>query len=455
MEGRGRQNIKPPEGKMPRTLILDNIITKRRRIAELAKEDRNRAFLSLAHNIDIDWLCEAYRLTRKGGATGIDGQTAADYAENLAGNLQSLLDRAKSGVYRAPPVRRTYIAKADGSQRPLGIPTFEDKILQRAVVMVLESVYEQDFYDCSYGFRPRRSAHQALEAVREQAMKMSGGWIVEVDIRKFFDTLDKACLREILRQRVRDGVILRLIDKWLHAGVLENGGITHPEAGTPQGGVISPLLANIYLHTVLDEWFAKDVLPRLKGHAWLVRYADDFVMGFACEDDARRVMDVLPKRFERYGLAIHPDKTKLIDFRSPRLRSGTDDDDPDSFDLLGFTHYWAKSQKGWWVIKRKTAMDRFTRALKRTADWLRTNRHKPIRKQHVRLSAALRGHFAYYGITSNAPALSRFRYEVIHVWRKWLCRRSQRAHLRWEAFEAVLQRFPLPPVRVVHSVMAS
>jgi group II intron reverse transcriptase/maturase len=234
------------------------------------------AFTSLAHHIDLGWLVRAYQNTRRDGAAGVDGQTAQDYEVDLLGNLRSLLERAKSGTYRAPPVRRVRIPKGTGQEtRPLGIPAYEDKVLQRAVVQVLEPLYEQDFLDCSYGFRPGRSAHQALEALRQQAQAMGGCWIVEVDIRKFFDTLDFRHLRDFLQLRVRDGVLLRLIGKWLHAGVFEDGSVTFPEAGTPQGGVISPLLANVYLHYVLDVWFERDVKPRLRGHAFLIRYADD------------------------------------------------------------------------------------------------------------------------------------------------------------------------------------
>jgi group II intron reverse transcriptase/maturase len=303
---------------MKETSSSESISTKLERIATLAKEGPQMAFTTLAHYIDLEWLAEAYRRTRKGGATGVDGQTAREYAENLEGNLQSLLDRAKSGTYRAPPVKRIHIPKADGAQtRPIGIPTFEDKVLQRAVAMVLEAVYEQDFLDCSYGFRPGRSAHQALEVLQNEAVRMGGGWILEVDIRKFFDTLEHSHLREILGRRVRDGVIMRLIGKWLKAGVMENGAVTHPGVGTPQGGVISPLLANVYLHEVLDAWFEREVGPRLKGRGLLLRYADDAVMLFSCEVDARRVMDVLPKRFGKYGLTLHPEKTRLVEFRRP------------------------------------------------------------------------------------------------------------------------------------------
>src|SRR4051812_23784373 len=244
--------MRPSEGQMPGTPSPDPISTRRRRIAELARQSPQAALTTLAHHIDIEWMHEAYRRTRKDGATGVDGQTAAGYAADLEGNLRSLLDRAKSGRYQAPPVRRVHIPKGDGSKtRPIGIPTFEDKVLQRAVVMVLEAVYEQDFLDCSYGFRPRRSAHDALATLREGLTKMQGGWIVDVDIKGFFDTLDHRHLNDMLDLRVRDGVIRRVINKWLHAGVQESGALSYPELGTPQGGVVSPLLANVYLHEVL------------------------------------------------------------------------------------------------------------------------------------------------------------------------------------------------------------
>src|SRR5215472_3182491 len=268
------------------------------------------------------------------------------------------------------------------------VPTFEDKVLQRAVTMVLEAVYEQNFLDCSYGFRPGRSAHHALRVVQGQTVKMAGKWILEVDIQNFFGTLDHSHLRDIVRKRVRDGVLLRLIGKWLHAGVMEDGTIEYPEAGTPQGGCVSPILANIYLHEVLDEWFARQVVPRLVGRAILVRFADDLVIIFEHERDARRVFEVLPKRLAKYGLTLHPEKTRLIDFRRPDRRAsaspynnGDVRSRPGTFDLLGFTHYWAMSRKGFWVVKQKTAVDRFRRALKRIAEWCRQYRHKPVGEQ--------------------------------------------------------------------------
>jgi RNA-directed DNA polymerase len=323
---------------------LETVSTRLQRIAQLAREDPKRAFLSLAHHIDLDFLRAAYRRTRKDGAPGVDGQTAADYEENLEENLQDLLDRFKSGHYQAPPVRRAYVPKGSdpSKKRPIGIPTFEDKILQRAVAMVLEAVYEQDFLDCSYAFRPERSAHQAIRKLWQGLMSMEGGWVLEADIQSFYDDLDRSQLRNFLDQRVRDGVIRRALDKWLKAGVMEGRTLSHPTTGTPQGGVISPLLSNIYLHEVLDTWFEAVVKPRLQGEAFLIRFADDFVLVFQLESDARRVLEVLPKRFAQYGLSLHPDKTRLVRFEQPGGKASlgkTQPHEPKSFDFLGFTHF--------------------------------------------------------------------------------------------------------------------
>jgi RNA-directed DNA polymerase len=437
------------EGTCPRS-----ISTKLERIAKLAKQSPQMAFTSLAHHIDIDWLKEAHRRTRKSGAPGVDGQTAAAYAEDLQANLQSLLDRAKSGRYRAPAVRRVHIPKGNGETRPLGIPTYEDKVLQKAVHMALEAVYEQDFLDCSYGFRRGRSQHQALQALWKQAMAMGGCWLLEVDLRKFFDTVDHRHLREILRQRVRDGVLVRLIGKWLNAGVLEEEQLSYPDTGTPQGGVLSPLLANILLHEVLDVWFEETVKPRLRGRAFLIRYADDFVIGFQLEQDARRVMDVLPKRFGKYGLSIHPDKTRLVDFRRPPKNPPIGSADrgwrPGTFDLLGFTHFWSKSRRGSWVIKLKTSRKRLTRCIRAISAWCRAHRHLKVRHQHRELRAKLRGHYQYYGVTGNWRSLNGFFQAVRRAWQKWLRRRAQRRTMNWDRFAKLLRHYPLPQPWIAH-----
>jgi RNA-directed DNA polymerase len=441
---------------MPGTPRPDSVSTKRRRIAELARNCPDMAFTTLAHHIDIGWLLEAYRQTRKDGAVGVDGQTAADYEANLMDNLQNLLDRAKSGTYVAPPVRRVHIPKAGSPNetRPLGIPTFEDKILQRAVLMVLEPVYEADFLDASHGFRPERGAHTAIGSLWQQATKLGGDWIVDVDLRKFFDTIDHGHLREFLKRRVRDGVILRLIGKWLNAGVLEDGVHTTPEQGTPQGGVISPLLANIVLHYVLDEWFEREVRPRLTGQAFLIRYADDFVIGVAREDDARRILDVLPKRMSKYGLTVHPEKTHLVRF-APCEAGETDTEgrkhsEPRTFDFLGFTHYWSRSRQGFWVIKRKTAKGRLRRALQSLWDWCHGNMHQPIQDQYRKLRQKVTGHYAHYGVTGNGNRLSAYLRGVRRAWKYWLARRDRDRSMTWTEYQRLERRYPLPPVRIVH-----
>lgn len=445
---------------MTETASSKDVSTRLQRIAELARRAPGKAFTGLSNYIDLDLLKEAFRRTRKDGAVGVDGQTAEEYEKNLEENLRSLLDRFKAGTYHAPPVRRVYIPKGDGTKtRPIGIPTFEDKVLQRGVTMVLEAVYEQGFSDCSFGFRPKRSAHGALEALREGLRKMTGGWVVEVDIQSFFDTLDHGHLRSFLNQRVRDGVVRKAIDKWMKAGVFEEGSISHSDEGTPQGGVISPLLANIYLHEVLDVWFENVVRPRMKGRAFLVRYADDFVLGFELESDARRVMDVLPKRFGKYGLRLHPEKTRMIPFRRPRYPSESkgsgEGPRPGTFDLLGFTHYWHVTRRGYWVIERKTAKGRLGRGLKRVWQWCREHRHDPVPAQHRMLVLKLRGHFNYYGLTGNLRSLRKFRSGLRRTWRRWLNSRSHRAWMGWDEYRRLLKQFPLPEAAVVRSIYGS
>jgi group II intron reverse transcriptase/maturase len=321
--------------------------------------------------------------------------------------------------------------------------------------MLMEPIYEQDFLDCSYGFRPRRSAHQALDTFWNQLMDIGGGYVLEVDIRKFFDNLDHGHLRKFLQLRVRDGVLLRLIGKWLNAGVMEDGSVSYPDSGSPQGGVVSPLASNVFLHYVLDMWFEEEVKPRLQHRAFLIRFADDFVIGFRDLRDAQRVMEVVPKRFGKYGLTVHPTKTKLVPFQRPSLVVKNRDDTrdrPGTFDLLGFTHYWDRSRRGHWVVKKKTATDRFSRAVRSIDSWCRENRHLPLREQQQKLNQKLRGHYAYYGVTGNSASLTRFLHEVERRWRKWLLRRNRERVLSWQLFRRLLQRFPLAKVSTVRSV---
>jgi RNA-directed DNA polymerase len=401
-------------------------------------------------------MLEAYRLTRKDGAPGIDGVTAADYEVHLEANLLDLLVRIKSGRYRAPPVRRAYIPKADGSQRMLGIPTFEDKVAQRAVTMVLEEIYEQDFLPCSYGFRPGRSAHQALRTLQNVLWAKRLYWVVDLDIRKYFDSIPHSHLRAFLDQRVTDGVIRRMIDKWLKAGAVEDGLLRRTTEGSPQGGVISPCLSNVFLHHVLDEWFEIEVRPRLAGDCTLVRYADDALMAFDNIVDAKRVLSVLGKRLARYGLTLHPDKTRIVDFRPQRTGGARHPEtDGTTFDFLGLTHVWGRSRNGRNMVRQVTAKSRFARAVAAVSDWCRNNRHRSIRDQHRRLSAMMRGHFAYYGVGGNSRRLRWFANQVVRVWRKWLSRRDRQGVVLWARFNDLLARHPLPSARIFHGYAAA
>lgn len=443
---------------MTDTQRSEYVSTVQQRIAELARERPNECFTALNHYLTVDWLKAAFERVKPDGAPGVDGQSWSEYWQNLDENLRSLLDRVKSGSYFAPPVKRVHIPKGDGKEtRGIGMPTMEDKVVQRAIAMLLEPIFEQDFKEFSHGFRPKRSAHQALARIWSQCTNRGIKWIVEVDIRKYFDTLKKVWLRKFLDRRVRDGVIRRLIDKWLKAGVWEKGQVSYPEDGTPQGGVISPLLSNIYLHEVLDCWFVEEVLPRMKGYAFLVRYADDFILGFQNKEDAEKVYRVLFKRFDKYGLSLHPEKTQVVPFGRPEATTDgqTKGSKPGTFDYLGFTHYWGKSRNGRGVIRRKTMRKRFTRGLKAMGQWCQENMHEPMMEQVAALGRKLKGHFGYYGITGNYPALKRFRWEVIQVWRKWLARRGDPKGMSWERMHKLLAFFYIPEARVVHSVYAA
>jgi RNA-directed DNA polymerase len=435
-----------------------NVLTRQWRIAEIAKQNPDKSLNSIHHHLDLDWLRVAYERLQKDKAPGYDGETVQEYGKDLDSRLTDLLARAKRGSYYAPPVKRVHIPKGNGKEtRPIGIPTTEDKVLQRAVAMLLEPIYEEEFLDFSYGFRPGRSAHQALDRIWKQVMNEPIQWIVEVDIRKFFDTLDHSRLGEVLRQRVTDGVITKLIDKWLKAGVLEQKQLSYPERGTPQGGIISPIISNIFLHEVLDKWFEQTVKPRLHGRAFLVRFADDFVMGFQKKDDAERVYQVLPRRFEKYGLKINLEKTRVVRFTRPGNRKHQGKAKAETFDFLGFTNYWGRSRQGQWFLMHKTASNRQRRSLQAIKLWCRENRHQPLDQQHRQLCRKLRGHYAYYGITGNSRSITSVRHKVLHIWYKWLNRRSRGGHpMTWEEF-ITLVNGPLfvPQARIVHSRRAA
>lgn len=430
---------------MVETQSSNNMSTSLFRLATLGRQYPQRCFTNLNQYLTKDLLRVAFHQTRKDGAVGIDGQTAADYALALEGNLKSLLARAKDGSYFAPPVRRGYVPKGK-SLRPIGIPTFEDKVLQRAIVMILERLYEPIFHPHSFGYRPGRSAHQALDTLREALGKAGGGYVIELDITSFFDAMDKSRLREFLQQRIGDGVILRLINKWLKAGVLEGKQLHYPETGSVQGGVISPILANVYLHHVLDQWFEEQVAPRLHNQATLIRFADDGVIVLRNPKDLARVMEVLPKRFTRFGLTLHPEKTCQTVFKPGKKNR---------IDFLGFTHYWKRGRRQRWGICRKTMKSRFARSVKQIKEWSRRYRHLPIPEQYQQLIRKVRGHYAYYGIRGNYDALKRFRTEVLRIWVKWLHRRSQRHRWTTERLKRFYEWYSLPIAKIKTTQPAS
>ena len=451
-EGSGRVAEAPSETRVgPEP--MESVSTRRRRIEMVAQRHPNEPLTALNQHMDLNWMHEAYRRVRKDAAPGVDGQTVAEYGENLTENLRDLLARAKSGRYRAPPVKRAYVPKNEKEDRPIGLPTTEDKILQRAVVMLLEPIYEREFLPFSFGFRPGRSAHQALKYLREQCHKQKVEWVLEVDLRKFFDTVGHEHIRELLGRRVQDGVITRLIGKWLKAGVWEDGRVSYPQEGTPQGGVVSPIISNIYLHEVLDKWFLEAVQPACRGHTFMVRFADDFVMGFERLEDAQKVMRVIDKRFARFGLKINAEKTRLVPFKRPPTHGDGPPSGPGTFDFLGFTLFWGKTRRGFYVVMPKTARKRFTRALEAISQWCRENRHLGLKEQQEMLSAKLRGHDAYYAVTFNLRMLVKLRQCVRRVWLKWLHRRNRGRAMNWEQFKALHRTLPLAPARIIHSFL--
>ena len=426
------------DGKTGDTLRSLTVTPKLQRMAAQAARDPERVFTTLAHLIDEDFLREAYRHPSTSSAPGIDGVTAQTYAEHLDENLRDLHERLRSGRSQAVPVERVWIEKDEGGQRPIGQPAFEDKIVQRAVAMRLEAIYEQDFDDGSYGFRQGRSPHEALHELRQRCMPEGRGWSVDADVSGYFDSIDRTRLREVLRQRVNDGRILRRIGKWLRAGVVEQGALTHPETGVVQGGVSSPVLANGFLHHVLDAWCEREVRPRMQGRCFLIRCADDFVIGCDQEGDARKIMAVLPKRLARFGLTMHPTKTALIAFRKPEAHQGADRGNG-TCDFLGLTHYWTQSRQGFWVIKRRTASKRLRRTKKSLWRWCRSKRHAPLQYQYQMLGSKLRGHFQYYGIRGNFRLLEEVRRCAEKAWRYWLSRRRSKKAIGWEKFGKLMQ----------------
>lgn len=418
--------------------------TKFRGIARKARENQGEVFTSLAHYLTEEYLLTSFSKLRRSAATGIDKVSCQEYEKHLIEHIEGLHERLKARRYRATDIRRVWIDKGGGKQRPLGISTTEDKIVQRAVTDILNLVYEQDFYDFSYGFRPKRDAHQALVHLRKQCMSGGIKWVLDADIQGCFDNFDHEILRELLSKRVKDKSLLRLIDLWLKAGIIDGKSLHRNTVGTPQGNIVSPLLCNIYLHYVLDEWIEKTIRPLLRGKIFIIRYADDFIIGFEREDDAKRVTRVLPKRMQKYGLTIHPEKSQLIKF-VPEEKGGSP-----TFDFLGFTHYWTKSQKGYNVVKRRTSKKKMQKAIQNLRECCKENRHKKLKDQYKLLSSKLRGMYQYYGIRGNFLAIKKMYLDAKYSWYKWLNRRSQHNSYTWKGYGDLLKIFMLPKPRIVY-----
>jgi RNA-directed DNA polymerase len=431
------------EGNMAATQRAEAMSPGLLKVAERAEEDPNVRFTSLAHLMDEGALTRAFHRLRKDAAVGVDGVTVEEYGQNLEANIRGLHERMRTRKYRHQPIRRVHIPKEKGKTRPIGISSVEDKIVQHALREVLEAIYEQDFLDCSHGFRPERSTHDALRALDRVASKGEVNWVLEADIQSFFDSVVRAMLMEMLRFRVADTALLRLVGKCLHVGVLDGEQYSEPADGTVQGSALSPMLGNIYLHYVLDVWFEREVKLCLRGKAHLIRYADDMVIGFERRDDAERVMRVIGQRMERYGLTLHPEKTRLIPFQRPKF-GAKEGSGCGTFDFLGFTIFWRRGRRGGWSLAYKTRKGRLRRAMQAVKDFCRRHRHEPISEQHASLCRRLQGHYNYFGVNSNSESLARLLDVTTEAWHKWLNRRSQRARMSWERFRDLLKDFPLP-----------
>ena len=430
----------------------EGVETKLRRIAEKASREPRFQFTSLFHLMNEELLLGCFERLRNDAAAGIDGVTKADYTANLAENLQDLVNRLHRMASRPLPVRRVYIPKPGSTNhRPLGIPALEDKLVQAGLVRILQAVYEQDFMDDSYGFRPNRGCHDALRALSRTVENRPVNWIVEADIRGFFDNVDHDRLMAFVAHRIGDQRIQRYIRRFIKAGIQEDGAWRASERGTPQGGVISPLLANLYLHYTLDLWFQRRFQRTCAGGSRLIRYADDFVVCFQREDDARRFRLELEQRLEQFGLAVAPEKTKVIAFGAQAQQwAKAQGVKAETFDFLGFTHYGSRSRNGKrFRMKRKTIGKRFTAKLKVYKEWLKANRTLPTPEILRKTAAKLRGHYAYYGVTDNIKRLQAFAYETQRMLFKWLGRRGKRGSYNWEKFRRLLGRFPLPRPRIM------
>jgi group II intron reverse transcriptase/maturase len=452
VEGRGLAKGNTLEQNASRTPSRQDAPSALERIRQAAQRDRQQRFTALLHHVyDTDRLRQAYFALKRDAAAGVDGETWQHYGERVEENLQDLSGRLARGAYRARPVRRAFIPKADGRQRPLGVPALEDKIAQRAVVEVLNALYEVDFLGFSYGFRPGRSPHYALDALATGIHRRKVNWVLDADIRSFFDTLDHGWLVKFLEHRIADRRVVRLIQKWLKAGVLEEGRRTPTETGTVQGGSISPLLANVYLHYVFDLWVQRWRKKQARGDMVAVRFADDFVVGFEHRSEAERFLEELRERFAKFGLELHSDKTRLISFGRKAdgdWRNGRGPK-PDTFHFLGFTHSSGRTRQGWFIVLRRTMRRRMQSKLQEVKQELRRRMHHALPEQGAYLRSVVMGHVRYFGVPWNSRALSAFRFEVGRLWQHSLRRRSQKHRLTWQRMQGYIARW-LPPACVCH-----
>jgi len=452
MEGRGLAKGNSPQQNAPRTQGRAGAPSALERVREVAERDKTVRFTALLHHIaNVGSLKAAYFRLKREAAPGVDGETWRHYGEALEGNLQALADRLQRGAYRAKPVRRAYIPKADGRQRPLGVPALEDKLVQRATVEVLNAICEPDFLGFSYGFRPGRSPHDALDALYAGLLTKKVNWVLDADIRGYFDAIDHGWLVKFVEHRIADRRVVRLIQKWLTAGVLEDGTRTWSETGTPQGGSASPLLANIYLHYVFDLWVQRWRRTQAHGDVIVVRFADDFIVGFQHRAEAERFLAGLRARFAQFGLGLHPGKTRLLEFgpfaAEHRRRAGRGK--PETFDFLGFTHICGKKRNGRFTVLRQTIRKRVQAKLSEVKAELRRRWHAPIPQVGAWLRSVVGGHLQYYGVPMNGPALRTFRDQVGRLWYRALARRSHTGRVRWDRMRRLLARW-LPPARICH-----
>lgn len=431
---------------MAATLMAENKSPELLKVMERAK-DPTFTFRALAHHLNEEALTRAYHRIRSNAAVGIDGITKEQYGQDLERNIRGLRERLRTKRWRHQPIRRIHIPKETGKSRPIGISTTEDKVVQEALRELLEVIYEPMFHEGSYGFRRGRSAHDALRSLNGMLFRGEVSWFLEIDVESFFDSIDRTMLLGMIQERVADGSLRRLIGKCLHVGVFDGEQYEEPEEGTVQGSVLSPVLGNIYLHHVLDQWFERDVVPRLRGQARLIRYADDALIGFSQEVDARKVLEALKRRFERYGLRLHPEKTRIVPFTRPD-RTRNKGKAMATFDFLGFTHHWRRARSGRWMPWVRTRTARLRRFIRTIAAWCRSHRHLPVSEQHAALTQRIAGHFNYFGVNGNVPCLRHVLRACMVVWHKWLNRRSQRASKNWDAFNDMLRQYPLPKASV-------